>query len=261
MKQVITYMCLVILAISAVIVIRLNQKPRADKAITISQYYSVMDPFQGIDVPLYLTNDEHLLTNMDAYQSIYLINEDSSKKLALTLSNISIDGEENYLNDIYTTYMLEFELPVLNDDYWIANTFLEITLLNGINYLFEIGSFSYMDIKDDVDYMFWTSLEAIKEIDVSIARIKEIAISFDTLSQTIKSVSIGLNQELDYTISNQLLTITIDHDDQLLYACPIAITYIDDQTQIIDYFSYLRENAILYSSGVLNHVYNVNIAS
>lgn len=261
MKQVLIYVSLVILAIAAVVIIKLNEKPMADKAITISQYYSVMDPFQGIDIPIYLTNDNHLLTNVDSYQFLYLVNDDDSKKIAVTLSNISVDGAELYLSENYTRYMLEIELPVLTDDFFMSICYLDITLVNGYNYSFEIGSFSYIDVTDTVDYMFWTTLEALKDENVHIARIKEIAVSFDTLTHTIEHVTIGLNQDVSFEVIDGLLTIDIMYQDYLLYGCPMMITYDDQRRQVIAYFNYLKENAILQSSGVLNHVYDVSITA
>lgn len=261
MKQIIIYICLVICAITAVIVIRLNEKPIAEKVITVSQYYSVMDAFQGMDVPIYITNDEHLLTHEDAYQSLYLMNEDESKKLEVTLECISIDGEEVYLSETYTRYVLELDLPVLNDDFYMENCYIDITLLNGLSYQFELGYFSYLDVEDNADYMFWTGLESIKAVGVDIARIKEIAISFDTLTEDIDHISIGSDVDTDFTISNGLVTLSIADEDLLLYGCPIRITYMDHTTQLISYFNYLKENAILHSSGLLNHVYDVSIVS
>ncbi len=261
MKQIIIYIILAIVAIGLVIVIQLNHEPEPDKAITVSQYYSVMDPFQGVDIPLYLSNDNHVLTQVDSYQTIYLVNDDASKKLSMMLENISIDGEETYLNDTYTRYMLELDLPVLNEDFFMSECSIDITLTNGLTFLFDIGTFSYLHVENSVNDMFWTSLEALKAPDVDIARIKEIAVCYDTLENEIDHVSIGINQTVDYRIENGVLTIVIEDDDLLLYGCPIAIYYTTNETQIIDYFSYLREHTILQSSGLLNHVYNVNYSN
>ena len=258
MKQIIIYVVLFILALVGVVIIRLNEKPVQDKAITIEQYYSVADVFQGLDVALYLSNDDHLLSDIEAYQMVYLKNEDESKKFQVSLTAISIDGEETYLNEVFTRYMLEFSLPVLNDDYWIDDCYLDISLKNDLHYVFDIGSFSYLSVEDDVDHMFWTSLEAKKALDVDISRIGLIAVRFDALEQSIERVSIGLNQEVTYELSDGLLTVNIAYQHQLLHGCPILIHYQDKSTQVIQYVNYLKENAVLTYAGLLNHVYDVN---
>ncbi len=261
MKQVIIYIALFVLAAVGVIIIEMNHEPVPQKAMTVGQYYSIMDVFQGMDIPLYLTDDHHLLTAADAYERLYLANEDETKKLNVTLSNISIAGVETYLGETYTKYMLEIELPYLTSDYDIDDCYLLITLLNGNEYQFNIGMFSYINITDQVDDLFWTSLEAIKEEQVTMARIKMINVSFETLNHAVETVSIGLNQPLTYVITNGMLTIDIAYDDLLLYGCPIAIYYVNGDTQVIDYFNYLTSTTILNTSGPLNHTYDISSAS
>lgn len=260
MKQIIIYIILFLCATSLVIVIKMNEEPKDKKAMTISQYYCAMNPYEGIDVPLYLTDQKHLLTLIDAYENIYLMNEDASKKLSVTLDTISIDGEEVYLSETYTKYMLELKLPNIMDDFTIETCYIDILLHNNDHYQFEIGKFSYLKVTDDVKYLFWTSLEAIKDVDVSITRMAQIKISYDTLDMAIENISLGHDLHISYLVDANQIVIDIMYEHLLLYGCPIAIYYMDGKTQMIGYFNYIRSTQMLSTSGVLNHIYDVSNA-
>ncbi len=258
MKQVLIYIGIFILAVAGVVIISYNKEPVADKAITISTYYSVMDPFQGMDVPIYMTNEKHVMSEPEAYQSIYLMNADESKKLNVSLKQITMDGESVYLGDTYTKMMFELDLPSLNEDYYIEDCFLDMTLQNGNRYVFEIGTFSYMYIEDSIENMHWTSLEANRQEDVLITRIYTIRVEFDELSQGIDQIKVGLNQVSRFEQADNFIDIHIEYEAQLLYGCPIVIHYINHQKQVIGYINYLRDTRTLQSAGPLNHVYELN---
>lgn len=261
MKQIIIYALIIIGAVVGVLLINMNQEPTIDQAITISEYYSVVDPFQQIDVPIYLTNDEHILTYEEAYQSIFLKDSEETKKINVSLKQITTDGEEMYLGSVFHRYILELNLPVIDADYFIDDCYIEIHLNNQLSFTFSIGYFSFMHVEDNASYLFWTRLEALKDTNVHISRIYQIKVNFETMDKTISSIHIGLNQPVVYDITENDMLISIMYDDLLLYGCPIVIYYDDQTSQIIDYYRYVKENNMLQTSGVLNHVYDISVTS
>lgn len=258
MKKYVSYVIITVLCIAAIIMIYFNQETMSNKAITISQYYSVMEEFSHIDVPIYVINDDHLLTKKDAYASLYLKNSDASKKIQVTLKQITLDGMDTYLHDEYSKFMLEIDLPALYEDFYIEDCYLDITFINGTHLEFEIGMFSYLHIEDDVDDLFWTSLEAVKNVDCNIARMGKIKMTYEPMNKTIRDVSIGFNQPISFTVKDEELMMTIAYDDYVLLGCPIAIYFDDHTVQIIDYVSYIRENNMLKTSGLLIHIYDIS---
>jgi len=258
MKKILVYVSICVFALLAVFFIKYNQKVIPPKLYTVYTYYSYTLDDETIDIFFYL-NKEHPLIDEQSYDHISIENSDQSKKVALTLNDIKYVYDEVYLGETYQKYVWIFEMPHMSQHFIIDDALLNITLLNGNNYQFNIGTISlYKFDESENDALNWRSLEASKKENGLISRMHQIYISYDDLSKTIENIELGVNDLVDYQIDHNQITITIDDEHQLFYATPIIINYLDGTSQKIDYFIYINDYYILKESGYLLYGYAIS---
>jgi len=258
MKNVLVYVSLCVIALLTVFIIKYNQEVIPPKLYTVNTYYSYTFNDESIDIFFYL-NQEHPLTDEQSYDHISIENSDQSKKVALTLNDIKYVYDETYLGETYQKYVWIFEMPDMNQHFIIDDALLNITLLNGNTYQFNIGTLSlYKFDASGSDALNWTSLKADKKENALISRMHHIYISYDDLSKNIESIQLGVDDLINYNVESDQIIITIEDKHQLFYATPIIITYTDGTRQLIDYFIYINDYYILKESGYLLYGYAVN---
>jgi hypothetical protein len=256
MKHIIIYISLVLLAGTLVWFIKENEEIVPLKLYTLDTYYSFINQEdETIDLSFYI-NGKHPLIDIDSYMSTEVTDEEAHKKLSLDLIDIKMVATENYLGETYEKYMLIFEMPRLNQSFYIEDAYLNIVLLNQDTYQLFVGSFSLYEIEEsDDEILLWRSLSAIKGTDVDINRMSQITVEFDALYQNISSVELGYQYEMNYEVTEDALLINIFDDQQLFYACPIIIHYVNGKSEVIDYFIYINDYQMMKQSGLLLHGY------
>ncbi|MFA6800766.1 MAG: hypothetical protein WCR19_01505 [Acholeplasmataceae bacterium] len=256
MKQVIIYISMIVVAFLMIFIIKYNEAKQPIKIYFVNTYYSyVLDEEETIDIMFFINHDYPIL-DTNNYMDVKIYNEDQSKQMTLSALEINLMGSESYLGETYEKYMLELQMPQINQSFYIDDAILEITLTNDDIYQFYFGTLSlFYSEQSEVNIIDWQSLSAIKDAETSISRIKEIYVAFNEINQTIDEIYIGANHQVNWTINDDKLILTIDYDKQLLYACPIMIYNDQGDIQIIDYFLYINDYQILKESGMMLYGY------
>ncbi|OHE27894.1 MAG: hypothetical protein A2009_00520 [Tenericutes bacterium GWD2_38_27] len=259
MKSFLFYVTVIILVSALVIIIKQNEVMIEKRVLTVAQYYSYRSVEEGrMEVPIYLNEEKHPLSNPESYLNIYFSNLDESKKIEMPLKDIQYGHVETYLNGIYHQYLLMLELPYLDHDFLIEDLYMHIELINMDQYSFYLGSFSLVYLADSEDVLDWTGLNGSKEEHHFLSRLKEIYIDYETMVEEIDRIEIGVNMEVLFTIQGNRITLDIPVADYLLNDVPIIIYYANHQIQIIDNFRYLVDYQILKESGPLINLYALN---
>jgi hypothetical protein len=256
MKQVLSYISIVLLAIILIWIIKENEVNMPAKVYTVDTYYSYMiKDDETIDLNFYL-NDEHPLGNIDSYMDITITNEDESKKLSVSLSDLKMLEQESYLGETYNKYMLICDMPSLNQHFYIEDAYLDITLTNQDHYNFYIGSLSlyYLETSSD-DLCSWTSLSAVKDSPIKISRMHQITVEYDDMLEHINNIELGIDYNIDYELTDDAIILTIDYEPQLFYACPIIISFKNGDKQVINHFTYIKDFQVLKESGLMLYGY------
>ncbi|QWB95377.1 hypothetical protein KHQ89_05300 [Mycoplasmatota bacterium] len=256
MKHIFIYISLVLLATTLVWIIKENETVMPLKIYTLDTYYSYANQDnKSIEIDFYI-NGTHPLTDVESYMETELVNEDKNKKLSLDLNEIKMISSENYLGETYQKYALIFDMPNINQSFYIEDAFINITLLNQDEYEFYIGSFSLYTLEEsDQEIFLWESLSAIKDAHIDINRMSQIQVTYDEIYQSITSVELGFGFETSYELTDDALLINITDEQQLFYACPIIIHYMNGESEIIDYFMYINDFQMMKQSGLLLHGY------
>lgn len=259
MKHIFIYLTIIVLSMLCVVIIKTNSEKLPAKIYTVNTYYSyVIDHNDTIDLFFYI-NDDHVLEDEDAYDIIYLENDDQSKSLSLDVQALKYVDDESYLGETYHKYVLMLDMPTLNVGFKIDEMYASIYLINGQHYRFYMGSLSlYKPVQEEMSYLDWQGLSAIKKEGSKLSRIHEIYITYLHLDKTITYVEIGEEKQVSHTIEDDKITLTLADENQLLYATPIIIHYLDDTIQIIDYFLYINDFQILKESGYLLNGYELS---
>jgi hypothetical protein len=259
MKSFLFYVTVILLVSLLVIIIKQNEVMIEKRVLTVAQYYSYRSVEEGrMEVPIYLNEEKHPLSNPESYLSIYFSNLDESKKIEMPLKEIQYGHVETYLNGIYHQYLLVLELPYLDHDFLIEDLYMHIELINMDQYSFYLGSFSLVYLSDSENVMDWTGLNGSKEEHCFLSRLKKIYIDYDRLEVEIDRIEIGVDMEVLFTIHENRITLDIPDGDYLLNDVPIIIYYSNQQIQIIDNFRYLVDYQILKESGPLINAYALN---
>lgn len=256
MKHVVIYIFMSICIIFMVILINKNEKTLSPKVLTVDTYYSFLDTEdEFLYIDFYLSTKYHPLTDIASYGNMVVHDEDNEKTLHLTLNNVIYRHQETYLNDTYYKYTYAFEMPVLAYDFDIAKCYLETELTNGEQYDFYIGSLSLKTVVDDSNHLNWTSLSGIKKPDSYLSRLHEITISYDTLDESISSISLGALYDVSFEVLDDKIIIDVPYLEQLFNASPIIITFTDNEVEVFNYFVYINDYEILKQSGQLIYHY------
>jgi len=259
MKSFLFYVTVIILVSALVIIIKQNEVMIEKRVLTVAQYYSYRSVEEKrMEVPIYLNEEKHPLSNPESYLSIYFSNLDESKKIEMPLKEIQYGHVETYLSGVYHQYLLVLELPYLDHDFLIEDLYMHIELINMDQYSFYLGSFSMVYLLDSEDLLDWTGLNGSKKEHTFLSRLQEIYIDYESLVGEIDRIEIGVHMEVVFTILENRITLEIPDADFLLNDIPIIIYYNDNQIQIIDNFRYLVDYQILKESGPLINAYALN---
>ncbi len=260
MKQLLVYMFMIVTVVFMVILISKNEEEISVKLLTVDTYYSFIDTeSESIYIDFYLSDHNHPLIDKQSYDQLEIHNDDHSKSMYLSLTDVIFQHEEYYLSDTYYKYSYIIEMPLLGYDFDIEDCYLTINLVNQETYDIFIGSLSLKTVEDNNESpLDWTSLSGMKMVSSYLSRLHQIQIDYVTLNKTITNVSVGSLYQSDFELVNNQLKINIFYKQQLFYACPIVITFEDQTTTIINYFIYIKDFETLKQSGQLIYHYALN---
>jgi len=256
MKSLLFYVSVILLISMLVILIKENEVKFEKRILTVAQYYSYLSMDEGtMEIPFYLNEENHPLSNQESYMSVYFSNADETKKIQMHLKDIHDGHVETYLSGTYHQYLLVLELPYLNYDFFIQDLYMHVELTNNDQYEFYLGSFSLSYIENSEEVLHWSGLNGNKAENEFLSRLYEIYIDYDSMSSEISQIEIGVDYDVSFSIHEGRITLTIPKDSYLLNEVPIIIYYVNNQIQVIHPFRYLVDYQILKESGPLITAY------
>jgi hypothetical protein len=250
---------MITLVVFMVILVNRNQDTIQAKLLSVDTYYSYLDEeSEDCYIDFYLNTKEHPMVDQMSYSNFKIHNEDHSKSIELDLKDVIYLHQESYLNENYFKYSYVFNMPLLGYDFDIEFSYLEISLVNDIVYDIFIGSISFKTIDHDESLINWTALSGKKEENQYLSRLYEIDIEYIEILDDIKQISVGNLYEISFEIFDEKIKIMIPYENKLFYACPIFITFNNDQVNTINYFVYMKDYETLKQSGQLIYHYALN---
>jgi hypothetical protein len=256
MKQIIFYVFTALIAFFMAYMILNNEEKQSPKLLTIDTTYSYLyDENQKMEIPFFINHKHHPLNDINSYELLYLSDEEESKRVEVELLDIRRAHFETYLGETYQHMILSIKLPFMSGPFEIKDAFIHIYLVNQDTYQFQIGDFYLNHVVSNHEFLHWHSLYGAKKENQFISRLSEIHIPYESLEKPIKSISIGTDDLLSFSIDPTLLKITIMNKDRLLYNVPLVITFDDDSIQTIHNFRYLIDYQLLLESGPLVNIY------
>ncbi|BCR36034.1 hypothetical protein [Mariniplasma anaerobium] len=259
MKHIFVYIFMITLVVFMVILINKNQNTIQPKLLSVNTYYSYLDEIgEDCYIDFYLNTKDHPMVDVNSYQNLKLHNQEYSKSIELELNNVIFLHQETYLNETYYKYSYVFNMPLLGYDFDIESSYLEISLVNEDLYDIFIGSISFKTIDEDESFINWTALSGRKEDNQYLSRLYEIDIEYNELLDDIKQISVGNLFNVSFEVYDEIIKITIPYKNELFYACPIFITFDDNQINTINYFVYMKDYETLKQSGQLIYHYALN---
>lgn len=259
MKLIPLYLFMMTLVVLMVLLINKNSEQVVFKYLSVDTYYSYLDrEDELIYIDFYLNTRKHPFVEKESYQQLKIHNEDLSKAMNLELKTVIYLNEENYLNETFYKYSYVFSAPELDYDFDIEKCYLQIELTNDDVYDVYIGSISFKSQNEDEPFIEWKALSSKRNKLSFVPRLFEIEIEYIDLNKTIKKISVGNLYETNFIITDHVIKIEITHENQLFYACPVIITYEDEQINTLNYFVYMKDFETLKQSGQLIYHYALN---
>jgi hypothetical protein len=255
MKKVIFYVVSLIVMSIFIWILRNNQKPSETLGLTVMRDYILVDGDRFLEVDVFINQKDHLLSEIEYHLVSYLSDSNDSKKLELSLIDITQTHHEIYLNMPFYAYQLRFELPYFGNHYEIHDAYLSLSMIHQKTYRFSIGRLEVFPQIVDNPVMEWHSLIGSKKPLSYQSRLYEITIGIDHLSSEIDSIDIGFKTKAAFWLSENELKIRIPEEPYLRNAMPIIIHFNNGTKQMIHRFVYFYEYQLLKESGPLVRMY------
>ena len=163
MKKYLPFLILPLILIMLILLIIKSDVKQIDKILTVNTNNNYLySDNQTIDLSFY-TNDNTLpLNKIDAYDNFYLSDLKETKVLSLNLEDVYYSHTENYLKENYLNYVLKFEMPNLEHDFYIEEAYLNFSLANNKKYQLKVGNFNLIYL-DNLVELNWKSLDSKKK--------------------------------------------------------------------------------------------------
>lgn len=150
---------------------------------------------ETFDIYSYFTAFAPLLTEKEAYASVYLMDPTSAFKVAIELQDIAYSHKEAYNSSDYYVYVFTFNLPRIDYGYQLSEAYLQYTLKNGENGQVRIGQFS-------VDNAEKTSLLDVRSIQMISSKQSEILeVEYTFFNPYSSEVYLSLAAHLRHTMA------------------------------------------------------------
>ncbi|MCF7930856.1 MAG: hypothetical protein K9L02_05060 [Acholeplasmataceae bacterium] len=259
MKHIAFIFSLVVLISMMAIIITNNMEKVPKRLLSVQKYYSYLyEEDLEMKIPLYINDIDHPLAHASSYDVILLSNPDEHKMIQMELSKITYGYEEMYLNEKFYQMTLHLELPNLGEDFLIEDLVMKVTLINGDSYEISLGVLSLMSTYSNSDALEWSALEGRKNETLFISRLKTITIEYTTCLKEIDTIRIGIDFEVDFSVEQDQIVLTVFDQYILMDDVPIIIFYSDGSIQTIANFRYMFDYEILKDSGMLITPYALN---
>ncbi len=248
----------VVMSMMAIIIIN-HQEKVPIRLLSVQKYYSYLyQEDLKMEISLYLNDIDHPIAHASSYETVELTNPSESKKLDLELSKITYGYEEIYLNESYQQMTLHLLLPDLGEDFLIEELMMTISLVNGETYTISLGVLSLISLESSSDALDWSALEGHKNENLFISRLGTIQIEYTELNQTIETIKIGINYPTDFSVEQNIITLSIPNENFLMDDVPIIVYFEDGSIETISNFRYMFDYQILKESGMLISTYALN---
>lgn len=259
MKKAIIYLAIIILSTIIGFIISDMKPNRCIQLITVDTEYSfLMEENQTGNILFYTNDHDHDVTDMSQYARIILSDHENYSKIELSLFDVEVGHDEVYLGEIFHRVILTFMLPSLSADWIFEDAHLSIELMNQSEYELRLGRVSLFQKSYDEQKLTWHSIEGHKAMNQTISRLGEITVELDGDHFLIQDVLIGTFENISFRVEHDVLKITINHANYLLYETPIILVFSDGSRQTISHFRFMIDYVILKESGPLMNVYPLN---
>ena len=212
------------------------------KTFTVSLYSNYKGPYQLLD----------------AIEIVTIENMNGTKKIEVTLENITKSTQYKYLDETYRKYLYHIKLPDLNDYFYIEEAYFNLRLKSGEETKFLIGSFDYYKpIENTLNLIELygrknSTFPALDQVSLRFEIIEPIFIEYLVISSTD---IIQVNQMVR---DDTLIKIDIPQIDKTFNQLSFKLIYtIEDvrKEEILPYYLFYETNENPLEYGVLNHVY------
>ncbi|MGI6782288.1 MAG: hypothetical protein ACOX56_05645 [Acholeplasmataceae bacterium] len=255
-----------ILIVGAIIAVIVTNKPKVSpKLLTVkTEYNYVYTDTKRVTIKIYSNKSKHKTHFIDNINYAFLVNEDESNRFELELLEINYSHSEKYIGDEFYCYNYHFKMPRLETNMLIDNAYLEIQLVDGTNYLLEIGKFQFLYYPNvgEEHVIKILGLYGYKQEGSEFPRLNKIIIeTSDLANTTVESISIDGTNDLIYHINQNEIHIEIPFSRVSLFQAPLILTLTKDGTtsiQVIDNFLYFNDYHTLEIGSDLCHIYEVD---
>lgn len=259
MKRLLFYVAMFLLALLVGYIVKEMRPDQVNKLLSIdTEYAFLMEDGQMGTLLYYINDDNHELTHPESYARIVIKDRLNSSLIELTLYDVKLGHEENYLGEHFKRIILTFIVPIFSEDWIFEDAYLCVDTVMQNSYDIRLGRLSFYQKSWDEPKMNWTSLDGRKEVGELKSRLGEIELVFDHEIPEISNIDVGTKASVSHIVQQNKLTITISNNDYLLYEVPIIITFIDGTKQTLSHFRYMIDYFMLKESGPLINVYTLD---
>lgn len=248
---------LIIILISVLIVINYlaYKSPEKSKIITQNNAYSITTN-NDLNILIY-ANQKTAFQEEKAFDSVYLLDKEETKKLSIELLSIKALSSYKYLEENYIEYRYKFKMPELNSYFYIEEAYLFIRLKNGQEMAFKIGSFDYYLKAEDLNIIEYfgkryEDFPTLQSITMKFSLDEEIFIEHVYLANSLFTY-VGKT-----VTNNELITVNFPKLDKITDILTVKIDYQKADafyTSTLPHFVFYETNENPLSYGVLNNVY------
>lgn len=257
MKKYIIHIVIIILFIVAFILLLLNNKKKIiPKIITVNSVNSFLyNEEQMIELSLFINDVDFPMGDINTFKSFKVSNHDDSKSLKLDLKEITYSHNELLFNDNYYKYYLKFIFPNLENNFYIEEAYLSISLLNNEKFTFKIGEFNLIYVNDSTD-MKWNYLEGIIDENIQY-NLNSIRLDIELDKEEIKRIYTKPNEELEYKSNENMIIIYLNDKFKVNSYIPLIIETTTN-TYVFNNFHYITEYDLLEKSRNILNIYEFN---
>jgi hypothetical protein len=221
------------------------KSPSVEAFIIIKSLY-VDEDGASLKVPIYMTV-KGALTNKEAIMTAKLQN--NVTQLSLSIEDVSLKQEEQYLQKTYYRYELTFSMPSLSDHLMMRDAVLHLMTIDH-EYEFLIGHVERY-IKQDSEPFMWEGIKAFRHMDVFSIESIEILTKSD-----IHSIWISDFIEAYLVTMSHHYQIQLSLDNVMVNRIPLLIEH-EKGIEIISAVEYIQSPILLIQTEPF-HEYYIN---
>lgn len=256
MKKIIPYLLIPLLLTLLILLIIDNKEEINPKVITIDTNHSYLYNKSNttIDISLYINDIENPIIALDAIASSVIRDANNKKLINLDIKEVLYSHNEVYLKENYYMFILRYEIPNLNNNFYIDEAYLDLTLSNNTSYTFKIGSFNIIYLNSGLE-LNWLTIDSKKD-NTNDLSINKIVIETESSIGEILEVYIE-SEPLNYSYINNTLIISLDNSDLYTNNIPVVIT-TSDKTYYLNNHQYVKDYDLIEKAKNSFNIYELN---